>query len=291
MKPLRVRFVAGKVEHRKFGYVGFDVSQEIHGKIELNMNKYMQSCGSGPISPGKSDHELSPEEETDFRAVVGQLNWIAQGTRPDKVFDIITLSTKFKNATLDDLKSGKKMLIKMKERECKIVFPSLQMTDIHMEVYTDAAHANLPDGISSAYAYIIFLVDSSRNACPLSWKANKIRRVVKSTLAAETLALMEGIDEAIYLKKILSEMCPKMQIPIDGYVDNKSLVDALKSTHLVEERRLRIDIGILKQNLERDIRQVIWIPGDRQLANCMTKKGASGDSLLTIFHSGKLVSR
>ena len=67
-------------------------------------------------------------------------------------------------------------------------------------------------------------------------------------------------------------------------------MDALKSTHLVEDRRLRIDIGMLKQNLEYEVRQVTWIPGDQQLANCMTKKGARGDSLLAILHSGRMVS-
>ena len=100
---------------------------------------------------------------------------------------------------------------------------------------------------------------------------------------------MKGVEEAMYLQKILRELYPQLEIHIDAFVDDKSLVDALRSTHLVQDRRLRIDIGILKQNLEDDIRQVKWIPGDQQLANCLTKKGAKGDRLLSIFHSGKMV--
>jgi hypothetical protein len=153
-------------------------------------------------------------------------------------------------------------------------------------VYTDASHANLSDGVSSTSGIVVFLADSYGHMCPVSWRANKIRRVVKSTLAAETLALQEGIEEAIYLQKLLSELCPRMRIPIDVYVDNRSLVDALQSTKLVCDRRLRIDIGALKQALEQDVRSVNWITGEQQLANCMTKRGASGAQLMAVFQTG-----
>ena len=62
-----------------------------------------------------------------------------------------------------------------------------------------------------------------------------ISRVVRSSLAAETLALQEGIDEAIYLRHLLSEMMPEQSLPIDVHVDNKGLVDAVRSTKLVSE--------------------------------------------------------
>ena len=222
MNPLRTRFVAGKVENVVFRYVGFDVLQKTGGSIEIRMDQYLESCGSDPVGLDLSDQKLSSQEETKYRSVVGQLNWIAQGTRPDKAFDIINLSTKFKCATSNDLKTAKKMLVKLKEHECKVVFPSLDMSQVQLEVYTDAAHANLPDGISSTYAFVVFLVDKHRNACTLSWKANKIHRVVNSTLAAETLALNKGLDEAMYLRKILCELYPKMYIPIEVWLTTKA---------------------------------------------------------------------
>ena len=61
-------------------------------------------------------------------------------------------------------------------------------------VFSDASHANLPDRYSSAGGYIIFLIGNNKRSCPLAWEAKKIRRVVKSTLAAETLALVEAVD-------------------------------------------------------------------------------------------------
>ena len=121
---------------------------------------------------------------------------------------------------------------------------------------------------------------------PISWRANKIRRVVSSTLAAEALALQEGIDESIYLQRMLSEM--SLAVPIHVYVDNRGLVDALHSTKLVQDRRLRIVIGALKQTMEREINAVKWCPGEHQLADCLTKKGAKGSQLLHVFQNGLL---
>ena len=40
----------------------------------------------------------------------------------------------------------------------------------------------------------MFLVDGEGQCCPLAWRSKIIRRVVKSTLAAETLATVEVID-------------------------------------------------------------------------------------------------
>ena len=76
------------------------------------------------------------------------------------------------------------------------------------------------------------------------------------------------------------------RVSIVGFVDNKSLVEAIYSTKLVSDKSLRIDIGAIKQMLKSNIEQVKWVPGDSQLANCLTKKGASGEQLLSVFRSG-----
>ena len=69
---------------------------------------------------------------------------------------------------------------------------------------------------------------------------------------------------------------------IKCYVDNKSLVDALQSCKNVEDRRLRIDIAVLRDMLERrEVEEVSWVNTSMQLADCLTKKGASSRHLRT----------
>lgn len=63
-------------------------------------------------------------------------------------------------------------------------------------------------------------------------------------------------------------------------MDNKSLVDALHSCKNVDDRRLRIDIAVLRDMLERgEIGEVSWVDTSQQLADCLTKKGASTERL------------
>ena len=287
MDPLRKRFVAGKIEAQSFKYVGFDITQDTQG-ISVSMDSYLNKTVFDVIKPGEKDRDLTEDEKSEYRSLVGRLNWVVQGARPDKSYEVTELSMRFKIAKLTDLKSVKRTLRQLKDNGASMFFPALTQGALSLAVYTDAGHANLSDGVSSTSGVVVFLADQHRKVCPLSWRGNKIRRVVKSSLAAETLALQEGVEEALYLRKLLTEMCPNMVLPIDAYVDNKSLVDALRSTKLVSDRRLRIDIGVLRQTLEQDIRSVEWISGAHQLANCMTKKGACGASLLAVFQSGRL---
>ena len=201
-------------------------------------------------------------------------------------FDMVELATRANCATVEDLIRARKVLRRLQEFQSYILFPCIN-DSWFLYVFTDASLANLPDGVSSSLGVVIFITDGVKS-CPLSWHANKIKRVVRSTLAAETLALLEGLEEALYLRSVLGEFNVGKLIPIIGYVDNKSLVEALYSTKLVNDKRLRIDLGAIKEMLNKEVEQIKWLPGSSQLANCLTKRGASGERLLTVFRTGQL---
>ena len=212
MTPLNQHFLAGKQEEGRFRYVGFDMCQS-DGGVQISMDHCIESVEFPKSVPGEKDHELSKSERTEYRAIVGHLNWVVQGARPDKAFDVIELSSKYQSAHMRDLNHAKRTYLKLREQSASVAFPPLApVSDFHLKVYTDASHAKLPDGMSSTYGLVVFLADCRGHMCPLSWRAGKIRRVVKSSLAAETHALLEGVEEAIYIRKMLSEMCQNVPI-------------------------------------------------------------------------------
>lgn len=287
MKPLRQRFIAGKLVEGEFKYVGFQIAQNNEG-IVLNQFDYIESISIPVISHGRLAQKrsvLNVNEQTLFRSLVGSLNWIVQGSRPDLAFDLIDLSTKLNSATIDDFCRAIKVLKRAKDCQSAVKFSNLgDYKNWEILVYTDAAHANLSDGVSSTSAMVVF-IRSGEKCVPLSWRCCKIKRVVRSTLAAEALALQEGLEEAIYLQTLLLELT-KHKIPIIAKVDSNGLCEAIKSTKSVNDRRLRIDIAAIKQEVGGDVKDVIWCPGCENLANCMTKRGASASSLLAVFNSG-----
>ena len=102
---------------------------------------------------------------------------------------------------------------------------------------------------------------------------------MQSTLAAETLALLDCSEAAINIAFTIKEITGQ-DIPVSCFVDNKSLVDSVYSSKNVESKRLRIDIAVIRNMLtDKEIQNIYWIPTFSQLANCLTKRGANADQL------------
>ena len=289
MVPLRERFEVGKLEEKSFSYVGFQIYQDENGII-LDQNDYVQEMDKKlRMEEGERDREsvLDRGEMTLYRAHIGAINWVVQCTRPDMAYELIELSMKSKQATMDELRRTRKVISRLQDLGSHVFFPTLGAVECwSLYVYTDASHANLPDGVSSAMGCLVFVVGRGGVCCPVSWRANKIKRVVRSTLAAETMALQEGLEEGMYIQSLIKEL-HRIEVPITAYVDNKSLVEAVHSTKQVNDRRLRIDIGAIKEILGREVQEIKWTHGSAQLANCLTKKGASGRDLLGVIQAGK----
>lgn len=79
-------------------------------------------------------------------------------------------------------------------------------------------------------------------------------------------------------------------IKIEAYVDNRSVVEAIHSTRPVKNKRLRMDVAAIKESCQlHDVNRIKWVPGHSQLANSMTKQGASGFSSLKVLRSGHMI--
>ena len=64
---------------------------------------------------------------------------------------------------------------------------------------------NLCDGGSQG-GYVIFLEGQNGNCTPSMWQSKKLRRVVKSTIAAETLFQVEDSEACFWLSSMLKDV-------------------------------------------------------------------------------------
>ena len=84
----------------------------------------------------------------------------------------------------------------------------------------------------------------------------------------------DGIDGAVFVNALLSEIyCDNTRsLPTEFITDNQSLVDALKSSKHVSHKRLRIEIGIVKEMVEnKQISKIGWIESKKQIADIQRK--------------------
>ena len=280
-------FLIGSSESKAFKYVGLNITSYNDGSFTLDQLDYAATLTPMTVSRQRANvkvGEVSELERSEYRALVGQLNWIATHTRPDIAFDMCELSTACNRATVADILQLNKVITRVKTDNILLHMPRLsRLENCYLECFSDAAFANLV-GSGSQGGFIIFLRGDDGKRCPIYWQSKRIRRVVKSTLSAEALALLDCLETAVYLARILQEISGCGNLKIRSFVDNKSLVESLHSSRSVEDRRLRIDIAVLRDMLERgEVAEVAWVDASGQLADCLTKKGASTGQLRAVI--------
>ena len=108
-----------------------------------------------------------------------------------------------------------------------------------------------------------------------------MKRILKSSLAAETIALLNGIG--VYVAQLFFEIL-KVWFLITILTDNKSCDDAIQSNKNVQNKRLRIDIGAIKETLmKQEIHKIKWINSTQQLADVLTKSGVNTSLLMNVL--------
>ena len=182
------------------------------------------------------------------------------------------VSSSIKDATVRDLVTAKKFIKLLKCNELVLSYPQISdLKNASLVCFSDASFANLKCG-GSQIGLLVFLQGRNRKYMLLAWQSRKLKRVVKSTLTAETLALQEVIEAAIMIKamflEILNVDAHNQILPIKCVTDSKSLHDAVYSTKTLAEKQLRIELCAIRESLEKqEIHSVIWVCSEDQLAD------------------------
>ena len=272
-----------------FKYIGLNVSQ-IKDEVIVNQNHYIESLKEIKLSAERrrqKDSPLTSDEISHLRSISGQLLWATTQTRPDSAIDACTVANYGKTPTVKNILVANKAITKIKSFDSKLVLPNLGEPE-QMEViaYTDASHASLPSGASQG-ACIVFASGNGR-AAPIQWQSKKLPRVSKSPLAAETQMIAETADAGFFAATMLKEVFAMVSLPaVHVLTDSKSFMDHLNSTNIIVDTRMRVDMARIREIVELKEAQMKWVPKEEQLADPLTKQGASSAKLLEVLNSGR----
>ena len=113
--------------------------------------------------------------------------------------------------------------------------------------------------------------------------------MTKSPLASEALSLAEASDAGFLVSTLVQEIFRLSTLPrVICYTDNRSLTDTLVTTKVISDTRLKVDVARLREMVTKEEIVVKWIDGKHQIADALTKRGASTASIIEVLNSSFL---
>ena len=243
VNPLGQVLQFGSSHSTAFQYIGIALKQHSDKHITINRTNFANTIKKLDISPPHDKASpLGDQARSQFCKVLGKLNWLAGISHPSLSFDLCCLAIRAYSATVADALALSKVVQAAQQEPTYITFPSLNLNSIHLKVYTDGSFNSLPHGGSQG-GQIIFLCDKDNQCSPFSWRSTKLRQVVRSALAAETLSMCDGLDLALFLSQLTGNIFHPTCIPHSLHI--KSSFKALGTSKQVQDKRLHIEISAL----------------------------------------------
>ena len=285
-------FDVGKLEDLPHKYLGLNLNTTDTGGLKLDLDHYKAKIAEMEgFGRNKNLDLLNSQQVKELRTLIGKLMWPAMHVKPEICFTLSYLASQLPYPTVELIKIANKVVRHVLNGPPIVLnFQALKnWSNISIISFTDASFNNNVDG-STHGGHLIFAMETDTlKCCLISWKSGKIRRIARSTLAAETFAMIDGINAAVFCRNLMAEVVGAAP-NIHCFTDSKSLVEAIFSSNAISDRRLRVDVAFIRSTVaESFFKQFSWIRTDKQLADCLTKrKSSSTDLLCRVLASGSL---
>jgi hypothetical protein len=310
----------GTMKEDVFRHTGVDVSVNTKGEdhwIELNQDFYVETLQNVAIPEhrlrGDGSLTLTSDEVAACRASLGALQWVASQTQIQacsRVNLLLTELTVNKNITV-----AKEINDLVKElRSNPMVLrlyrlPQVQhWQDFVVVTMADQADANRPQGGSTGGLLTCLggpeqLHGEAGRLNPIAWRTWKLKRKAISTNDGEMQATLEGEDHLFRTRWMWCQLngCCAIEEPnillkandlvkyVPGILatDSKGAFDAINKNEGpllgLSNVRSALQAYQLREQLSESMAKLIWISGDWNLGDAMTKKHRSSREGLLQF--------
>ena len=288
---LRKKLPCGDYRTFTIRYTGVEIRQNPNTmEIEVGQENYIENLEHVETKTlGNASTPLT--DPSILRTCAGQLAWVSNSTRPEQAFLASYLQGVQDKGSVEHVHLYNKAIREMKQRKICLRFPShVPVSQWHILCISDAGWCTRANGESQG-GYILCLTTKQileNKEAPvwlIDWSSKKLRRVVRSSVAAETMAGQNGLDSIEWIQSLLAEiledMSPKAfreQVPEKTaclVVDSKGFFDAVtkscSSPTISVEKRLQIDYAIAKESMALQNIVVFWTSNLFMCADVLTK--------------------
>ena len=179
-----------------------------------------------------------------------------------------------------DINKTNKIIKQAKGLKSEVKFTKIgAFEDLKILVVTDAALNKRDNRTKSVKGKFVFLSNKEETkVSPIMWKSKSISQVCRSAKAAETRSIVDGLDDAVYIARIVAEIYTtkrgENQIPVTLVTDSQSTLDSIFSTKQVDEKLMRPLIQWVKQCMDSNwLQEVRWCDTKLIPADMLTKAG------------------
>jgi hypothetical protein len=270
------------------------IEQQPDGSIIQHQEEYLALMEEVKLDSKRSKELTSPvteSERTQLRALLGGLQWMVTQTRLDVSVDVNLLQSCVTTATVENILTANKILRKLRQGESKMFIRKLE-EPIHLVAWSDASWANRRDGKSTG-GYIVGICGEKvlggvrDDVSIVSWSTNKLKRVARSSMAAEMQALANAEDE-LHLCRLAWLEFNGMKVDLNHIdealhevsgtvvIDAKSIYDVLTSQNQpiqLSEKRTALEMLAYLKNTESNGTETRWAHGEANIADGLTKVG------------------
>ena len=302
IKRLREKFPFRKWKHGAGTFCGAELSQCSETKaINVSQEEFADKLEKPRLRNKESPlMQITPEEASSLKSVLGGALWLAKETRPDLAVQVSQGQQLLPSPTLGEARTVGNVVRRAKQYKTlswKIL--PIPFRDLRICLHTDAAFANAKKQGTQA-GYLVGITTDEMQAgkpapwSPCAWKSYRLKRVVGSTFAGESQVLTDGLGHAEWISCHLAEakyadfsLSKRDQFLSDfklqAIVDCKSIYDHLQnyaSPGSIGDKRVAIDLVIIRETLKRVGGLIRWVPTWLQLADAMTKESPEAMDLL-----------
>jgi len=252
---------------------GFWIGQSSYCKKFLN-DFNMSECK--PVNTPLENNKLPKSNDTDclnanmkhtYNSCIGGLLYLSVRTRPDICYAVNYLS-QFNSAPSEQHWTAVKRVLRYLKGTMNfgILYTRNQSNVVG---YSDADFAGDINGRRSCSGFVFILSGGA-----ISWGSKKQSSVALSTAESEYVALCLASQEAVWLRRLVSELCDNSVIcePIVIFEDNQSTISISKN-YIITNKIKHVDIKLhfIKELIGRKELIVKYCPTNLMIADIFTK--------------------
>ncbi|CAK0841524.1 unnamed protein product [Prorocentrum cordatum] len=308
-EQIEKRFKWKAWESEEFMQTGVRIKQQPDRSFRMDQSEYVKTIEKAYLTPERKkakDMPTTDKEKGQLRAILGAIGWRSEQSGPMHSADTSLLLSTIPSSTVQTINETNRLVDRVREcADLPVVIHSHSQAQVLVPVeWSDSSEANRPDGKSTkglvaGLAPLRILRGDEADVSLISWKSGKIDRGCRSSVACETRSAVDAEDELFGIKLQWLEILGNnidwrkpegilRRLPGAVVVDSKGLYDKLQTTVYTfrgKEKRTDVEAMTLKEGTQAANNWMLWVHGDAQLANSLTK-GHEPGQLRMYFNSG-----